>query len=219
MDANILFRTEDLEHMEQRFRTSFINSLSGFKSIALIGTMNPEGQHNLAVFNSLVHIGASPALMGIIVRPDSADRHTLNNIRQTGFYTINHIHSGIYRQAHQTSARYPENSSEFEATGLTPVLLTAFPAPFVAESRIRLGMELADILPIPLNGTHLVIGKIIHISVPENCICSDGYLDIEKAGSLTGTSLDGYHKTSRLERLTYAKPNQSVASVELKYRS
>lgn len=217
MDANILYRTEDLEHMEQRFRTTFINSLSGFKSIALIGTMNPAGQHNLALFNSLVHIGASPALMGMIVRPDSADRHTLTNIRQTGYYTINHIHPGMYRQAHQTSARYPENRSEFEVTGLTPIQLTAFPAPFVEESSIRLGMELADILPIPLNDTHLVIGKISHVYVPESCICTDGYLDIEKAGSMAGTSLDGYHKTSRLERLSYAKPDQPLSSVELNY--
>lgn len=87
---------------------------------------NKTGQTNLAIFNSLVHIGANPPLIGFVVRPDSAERHTLNNILETGFYTINHINENIYKQAHQTSARYPEEISEFAATGLNEQYLSNF---------------------------------------------------------------------------------------------
>ena len=46
--------------MEDRKRIALINSLSGFKSLNLIGTINNQGQTNLAIFNSVVHIGANP---------------------------------------------------------------------------------------------------------------------------------------------------------------
>lgn len=48
-------------NLEDRKRVSLINSLSGFKSLNLIGTINNnQGQTNLAIFNSVVHIGANP---------------------------------------------------------------------------------------------------------------------------------------------------------------
>ena len=105
MSDHKIIRTEDLEQMETRYRASFVNSLGGFKSVVLIGTKNNEGQENLAIFNSLIHIGANPALCAFIVRPDVSPRHTLENIIETGFYTINHLNSDIYKFAHQTSAR------------------------------------------------------------------------------------------------------------------
>ena len=98
------FSFVDLMGLEQRYRAAFVNSLSGFKSVALIGTKDANGQTNLAIFNSFVHIGANPPYIGFISRPDSVDRHTLSNIMETGYYTINHINESIFRQAHQTSA-------------------------------------------------------------------------------------------------------------------
>jgi hypothetical protein len=66
--------------METRYRASFVNSLGGFKSVVMIGSKNKKGQENLAIFNSLIHIGANPALCAFIVRPDVSPRHTLENI-------------------------------------------------------------------------------------------------------------------------------------------
>ena len=58
------FSSTDISQMEQRFRASFINSLGGFKSVVLVGTANESGETNLAIFNSLFHIGANPPLCG-----------------------------------------------------------------------------------------------------------------------------------------------------------
>ncbi|MCP9764375.1 flavin oxidoreductase [Lacihabitans soyangensis] len=208
MSDHKIIRTEDLEQMETRYRASFVNSLGGFKSVVLIGTKNKEGRENLAIFNSLIHIGANPALCAFIVRPDVSPRHTLENIIETGFYTINHLNTDIYKSAHQTSARYDRETSEFEATGLETEYLEGFFSPFVAESKVKFGCEFVQRINIELNGTSLIIGKIVQISVPEDCILEDGFVDIEKAGSLTVSGLDSYHSTSRLARLTYAKPNK-----------
>ena len=192
--------------MEQRKRAQFINSISGFRSVALIGTTDTNRQTNLAIFSSIVHLGSNPPLLSFIMRPDSVERHTLTNILETGFYTINHINAAIYEKAHQTSARYPKNVSEFDATGLTPVFKNDFVASFVAESHIQIGMEFKERLNININQTSMIIGEIKFVHYPSNCLLEDGFLDIEKAGTITSSGVDSYHTTQLLQKLEYAKP-------------
>ena len=69
--------------MEVRKRAAFINSLTGFKSASLIGTIDNNKKTNLSIFSSVFHLGSNPALVGFINRPDSVERHTLENILQT----------------------------------------------------------------------------------------------------------------------------------------
>jgi flavin reductase (DIM6/NTAB) family NADH-FMN oxidoreductase RutF len=211
--STIIHSNADILNMETRYRAAFINTLSGFKSAALIATVNEQGQTNCAVFNSVVHIGAHPPLLGFICRPDAVERHTLENIQSTGVYTINHIHEDIYVQAHQTSARYPKHISEFDATGLSPEYLNGFKAPFVKESTIKIAMQLKSIVPIAINGTLLVIGEIQSVNLPEDCMQSDGSVDIEKAGTVAISGIDTYHKTKRLAKLSYAKPNTTPTKI------
>ena len=201
-----LITDKELDQMEQRFRASFINSITGFKSVVLIGTKNKANQENLAIFNSIVHLGSNPALIGMIIRPDSVERHTLENIEETGFYTINHILESFVEQAHQTSARYPRNVSEFEASGLTPFYRNDFFAPFVKESTVQIGMEFKTKMNIPINNTLMIIGQIKSISLPEKAISTDGYIDLEITKTITNSGLDSYHRTERIVRLPYAKP-------------
>ena len=196
----------ELMEMEQRKRAHLINSVGGFKSVCLIGTADHSGNTNLAIFSSIVHIGANPPLICFIMRPDSVERHTLNNILETGVYTINHINEAIYRQAHQTSARYPKNISEFDAAGLTAVYKDDFKAPFVKDSVIQLAVNFKERIDLTINGTIMIIGEITALYFPGDCLYEDGYLDIEKAGTVSCTGLDSYHTTQRLQRLNYAKP-------------
>lgn len=208
------FSISDILNFEQRYRATFINSLGGFKSLVLIGSMNEKGQTNLAVFNSFFHLGASPPLFGFIVRPDSAERHTLTNILSNKEFTVNHVNESFYEQAHQTSARYPGDVSEFNATGLTTEYNNDFKAPFVAESAIKIGAQFERRVDINENGTILIIAKIVSVTLPENCLANDGYINLEKAGTLTCSGLDSYHKTTRIARLTYAKTNLPVTKLD-----
>lgn len=202
------FLQEDIDNLEKMFRTAFINSLGGFKSVVLVGTSNSEKQENLAVFNSLFHIGAHPALCGLIIRPSEVPRHTLNNILENKHYTINHITEEFYENAHQTSARYDQNESEFKAAKLTPEYKNGILAPFVKESKIQFACELQQKIDLEINGTTLLIGKIIYVSVPDNAVMKDGSIDLEKAGSITVSGLDSYHTATKIGRLSYAKKDK-----------
>ncbi len=197
---------EDIHAMEQRYRAAFINSLGGFKSLVLVGTADDQQATNLAVLNSLFHLGANPPLCGLIFRPDSVERHTLHNILNTGWYTINHVRESFYEAAHQTSARYPKEISEFDAVGLTPQWSTIAPVPYVAESQVKWLMKLQDSQELSINKTHLIIGEIMEVHLPEGVVASDGFIDLESSGTLTCSGLDSYHKTLKLARLPYAKP-------------
>ena len=199
--------------MEKQERVHLVNSLGGFKSVSLIGTIDNEGKTNLAVFSSLVHIGANPPLIAMIFRPSPPERNTLNNLLETGFYSINHINQNIYQQAHQTSARYEVGISEFDETGLTPIFKNEFKAPFVKESLVQIGMAFREKIDITINNTIMVIGEIIQIYIPEDCLHKDGFIDLEKANTITCSGLDSYHKTLQLDRLSYAKPNKEITSL------
>jgi flavin reductase (DIM6/NTAB) family NADH-FMN oxidoreductase RutF len=207
------FRLNDILALEKQTRTNLINSIGGFKSVGLVGTQNQLGQTNLSIFSSIVHIGAHPPLIGLIFRPGNPMRDTLANILETEFYTINHINEAILSQAHQTSAHYPPDQSEFEAVGLTPAYEASIPAPFVAESTIQIGVQFKEKLEITSNNTQLVVGEIVFIKVPEDCLGIDGFVYLEKANTLTCSGLDAYHSANILDRFSYAKPNKDLTSL------
>jgi flavin reductase (DIM6/NTAB) family NADH-FMN oxidoreductase RutF len=190
--------------MGSHYRAKFINSLSGFKSVNLIGTQDLNGQGNVAIFSSVVHLGASPALVGFVMRPDNGSRHTLDNIINVGHYTINQVSADLYHSAHQSSANYKKDQSEFTELGLSPHYTGNIKAPFVKESRLKYAVQLKEIIQIPLNNTKFIIGEITHVICDSTVIKDDGYIDIEAIETVTVSGLDSYHKSERLTRLSHA---------------
>jgi flavin reductase (DIM6/NTAB) family NADH-FMN oxidoreductase RutF len=200
------FNSLAVEQMERRYRATFINSLLGFKYVTLVGTINEAGVTNLALFNSVFHLGANPPLLGMVVRPVRPENDTFNNIKATGQYTLNNVLPYFYKQAHQASAAYPSGVSEFEACGLTPHYEEDFKPPFVAEATIKLAMQLREIMPMQVNGTTIVIGEIMNIIMDDALIAADGYVDQMEAGTISVSGLDSYFTAQPLGRLPYAKP-------------
>ena len=207
------YNLAQIQSWDRFYRGNFINSLSGFKSASLIGTINKAGQTNLAIFSNIVHIGAAPPLIGFINRPIAATPHTIANIQATGQYTINNITKNIVAQAHQTSAKYDSNVSEFEAVGLTPIFKEGCIAPFVAESNLQYNLNLVEIIPITHNNTYLVIGAVQNVYVQNENIGADGFICLEKAGSIATLGIDGYYTCNQIARFEYAKPDEKTKKI------
>lgn len=208
------YSAADIQSWERFYRANFINSLTGFKSVSLIGTADKNGNTNLGIFSSIVHIGSDPALVGYINRPRKAAPHTLANIEATGIYTINHIHPDYLEQAHQTSAKYPAEVSEFEAVGLTPEYANNITAPFVKESRVKYALTLQQVIPISLNDTFLVIGKIEYVHLAGDYLSADGFIHLHKANTICSNGIDSYYSTNPLTRFEYAKPGNKPQKIE-----
>ena len=185
-----------------------INAITGIKPANLIGSQNAQGQYNLAVFSSVVHLGSNPALIGFVLRPyDKVPRHTWQNIQATGHYTINHVPATHTEAAHYTSAKFPQEVSEFERCGFTPEIIPGIEAPFVAESQLKMALSFETAIEIPLNGTTLVIGKIIHLSIPDEFIDPAGELDLQRAQSTGISGLNSYYSLEKIGQYPYVRLN------------
>ena len=195
--------------MDKIFRLNLINSCTGFKSANLLGTKSLNGVSNVAVFSSITHLGSNPPLIGFILRPTSVPRDTYRNIKDTGVFTVNHIYSDIIEDAHHTSAKYPDEVSEFTKTDLEEEFLGDFPAPFVKGAKIRLGCKFLNAYEIKENDTLLLVSAIEHVFIADQDIQQqDGWLKLENANTVAINGLDGYATTSLLDRYAYARPKK-----------
>ncbi len=199
------FSLDRIMDMEQRYRATLLNIVSGFKAANLIATRNAEGLTNVAIFNSVVHIGANPPYLGFILRPLEAARHTYDNIQATGQFTINLVSTEMIKVAHQTSAKYPEGVSEFEACGLTPQYTTQHKAPYVMESPLKLGLHFEEEHLIKANDTRLIVGKVVEMLLPPVLIQEDGFLDLQKLSGVSVAGLDAYYTPVFTKRMPYAR--------------
>ncbi len=204
----MLLTANQILELDQIKRLNLINSITGVKPANLIGTYNKTKQSNLAIFSSVVHLGSNPALLGFITRPsEKVPRHTLDNIIKTEYFTINHVPTSMIKQAHQTAAKYPKNESEFKQCGFTEAVINDFPAPFVKEATIQIGLKLTEILPIKINQTQMVIGQIQILQIDDQSVSEEGYINLEQAGTAGISGLNSYYKLQYLESFPYARPD------------
>jgi len=201
------YSRSDIDQMEKIFRLNLINSCTGYKSANLLGTKSTTGAPNVAVFSSITHLGSNPPLIGFVLRPTTVPRDTYKNIKETGVFTVNHIHSQIIEDAHHTSAKYPREVSEFSQTQLEEEYLDDFYAPYIKGAKIRMGCRFLNEYEIKENDTLLLVSEIEHIYISDtNIQQEDGWLSLSNADTVTINGLDGYAKTELLERFSYARP-------------
>lgn len=206
--SNVYYTGDDLARMDRKTRLKLINAVTGIKPGNLVGTVNNEGQTNLSVFSSVVHLGADPALVAMIVRPvEEVPRHTYNNILETGYYTINHIEHSFVENAHYTSAKFDQNVSEFDRCGLTDEFFEDFKAPFVKESRIKMGVHFIQDIEIPQNRTRLIVGEIQLLIYPEDVLV-DGHMDLEISRSIGISGLNSYYEVKKIATYPYARVHE-----------
>ena len=180
---------EELDNLHHIYRINLINSCSGYKSANLIGTKSSNGIENVAVFSSVTHIGSNPPMLGFFCRPTTVLRNTYENIKSTGYYTINHIHFPILEDAHHTSAKYDAQISEFDKTNLISEYKNEFNAPFVKGTPLQLAMEYVEEYFIKANDTILVIGKIIGLHLNDDLLEDDGFINLSNSQKRYGVTM------------------------------
>jgi len=200
------FSHENISELEHLYKINLINSCSGFKSANLIGTKSLDGIENVAIFSSVTHLGSDPPLLGVFMRPTTVARNTYDNIKETGFYTLNHVHESIVSEAHHTSAKYDKQISEFDVTSLKAEYKSGIDTPFVETAPVQMHMEFIEEYNIKSNGTILVIGKIKNLFIQNHLLETDGFVNLSKAQVVTINGLDGYAIPELKERHAYQRP-------------
>ena len=200
------FTRKDIDDMDYLFRINLINSISGYKSANLIATKSGDGYENVAVFSSITHIGSNPPLIGFFLRPTTVTRNTYDNIKETGVYTINHIHNAILEDAHHTSAKYPKSISEFSVTNLKPEYKGIHKVPFVASAPIQMLMKYVEEYHISANNTILVIGEVQELYVKDSMLENDGFINLSSGNIAAINGLDGYSIPNLKKRFEHQRP-------------
>ena len=194
-----------IDQLDRVTRLKIINSVTGIKPGNLIGTIGENGATNLAVFSSIIHLGSNPSLLGFISRPQTEEvGHTLRNILQTEFYTINHIHPEFVEKAHYTSAKFSSDVSEFDACNLSEEYINHFKAPFVQESIFKMGLRFKEALDIKLNGTVLVIGEIEELVIADKAFVNED-IDLEASEGVGISGLNTYYALKKIDSYPYAR--------------
>ncbi|WP_281846653.1 flavin reductase family protein [Olleya namhaensis] len=202
------FNLKQIQELEHLYKINLINSCSGFKSANLIGTKSNNGQENVAVFSSVTHVGSNPPLLSFFCRPTTVTRHTYDNIKNTGVYTINHIDLDNFEDAHHTSAKYDQSVSEFDMTGLESEYKDNCKAPFVKGAPIQLEMKFVEEYLIKANNTILLIGEIQGLHINGDLLQDDGFINLSKANIAAINGLDGYTIPRLEKRLEYQRPRK-----------
>ena len=200
------FNSESLDSLNKIYRINLINSITGYKSANLLGTISKKGVENVAIFSSITHLGSNPALLSFFVRPNVVPRDTYKNIKEKKIFTVNHISQEKIDDAHHTSAKYKEEISEFEKTNLQSEYKSNWGAPFVKDSAIQLGCKYVNEYYLKENGCSLIIASIEIIFIKEGLLQNDGWVELSKGNVVTVNGLDAYALPKTLKRLKYARP-------------
>jgi flavin reductase (DIM6/NTAB) family NADH-FMN oxidoreductase RutF len=210
----IHYTKDDIINLPRLNRMHLINSSGGIKSANLIGSIAENGKTNLAIFNSVIHLGSNPPMLSFMLRPTTVERHSYTNFTTNTEFTVNHIHEDFIDKAHQTSAKYDKDISEFSEVGLSEEYLEDFKAPFVKESKVKMGCKFVNEYFIKEHACRLIVGEIQHLLIEDNIQNKDGFLDLTKAKSAGIIGLDGYVKTELMKRFEYARPNQKLKPLQ-----
>ncbi len=207
------FTKDELFIMSKVPRLNLLNCITGYKSANLIATVSKEGISNVAIFSSVTHLGSEPPLIGFILRPTTVPRVTYKNIKETGYFTVNHITSAMIADAHHTSSSYEESISEFDKTNLEAEYIENNKFPFVKGSPVKLFCKYLNEYKIEENGCLHIIASVEELYVEDNLLHEDNWIQLDRGNVVAINGLDGYAVPKIKDRFQYARPDQPTKSM------
>jgi len=151
------------------------------RPIGWASTVSRAGVTNLAPFSFFTVVCVVPPMISLTIgrSPDGGEKDTLRNIRETGEFCFNVVTESVWKEMVVSANGFPEDESEFTATGLTPVPGVKVAAPRVREVPIHFECKLDRIIELGPNRHALVIGEVVYFHVDPACM-TGGYIDMTK---------------------------------------
>ena len=178
-----------------------ISSISP-RPIAFVGSVDSNGQHNLAPFSFFNGFGANPPIIGFspaLSGRTGLPKDTLLNIKETKEFTISVVTKDIIEQVSLSSCEYPKNIDEFSMAGLSKFKTELISSPGVKESPIIMECKLVDIIELgnlPASG-NLILGEILLLHIDENILNKDNKIDSEKINHIGRSGKNWYVESNK----------------------
>ena len=71
-----------------------------------------------------------------------------------------------------------------------------------------MGMQLVDTIPIPQNGTIMVIGEIVFLNLPSEIVGEGHEIDLSKANGIGISGLNSYYELKKIAKYPYARVDE-----------
>ncbi len=155
------------------------------RPIAFASTVDEQGRANLAPYSFFNCFSSNPPILVFSSNrrvSNNTTKDTLRNIEQTREVVINVVNYSIVRQMALASIDYPEEVSEFEKSGLTPVK-SDLVRPFrVEESPAQMECKVQQIIPLGEEGGagHLIICEVVRMHLREEVLDENGKINPHK---------------------------------------
>lgn len=155
------------------------------RPIAFVSTVDENGVQNLAPYSFFNAFSSNPPIVVFSSNrrgSDNTTKDTLHNIKVTGECVINAVNFSIVRQMAVASVDFPEEVSEFEKTGLTPIPSDLVKPFRVAESPAHMECKIKEIITLGDQGGagHLIICEVVRMHISEDVLTDRNRIDPHK---------------------------------------
>lgn len=149
------------------------------RPIGWIGSKGRDGSLNLAPYSFFNAISDRPKM---VMFSSSGRKDSLRNVEETGCFTANFVSHDLADAMNASSAPAQYGVSEFELSGLTPVIGKLVDAPYVDEAYAVLECKVTEVMsPKTLSGNpsenYVVFGEVVGIHIADSAI-RDGRFDV-----------------------------------------
>lgn len=195
------FREFDLTKVSIPERQELLLSAVAPRPIALTGTMDAQGRHNLAPFSFFNAFGSNPATIAIspaLGGRDGLPKHTYLNILATGEFSISIVSHALVEKSNWASYPFPLGVDEFEEAGLTKLPSLKIKPPGVAESPCVLECKFIQCIELggkPGSG-NLMIGEVVFMRFREDVFNSGGHIDPMQMDQVARMGQDWYTRAN-----------------------
>jgi flavin reductase (DIM6/NTAB) family NADH-FMN oxidoreductase RutF len=128
--------TVDFRRLSPRDRYKLMIGTVTPRPIALVTTVNLEGQMNAAPFSFFNCLSADPPILalGVENHPDMSFKDTALNIRLTEVFTVNIVSHKIAEAMHICAVPFKPERDELKAAGLTAMPGTMVTSPWIKQA-------------------------------------------------------------------------------------
>jgi flavin reductase (DIM6/NTAB) family NADH-FMN oxidoreductase RutF len=171
----------DLSKLSSHESYSLLTNLIAPRPIALVSTIDSEGNSNLSPFSFFNIFSSNPPI--VIFSPlrrirDNTTKHTLDNVVEHPEVVINIVTKDIIGQSSLASADYEKDVDEFIKSGFTKQSARVVKPPMVFEAKAKLECRVVEIKPLGREGGagNLVICEVVYMHICDD-VFENGKLD------------------------------------------
>ena len=210
-----MIKTIDITNGETDGLYKYLSSAITPRPIALVSTIDKNGNKNLAPFSFFNIFSVNPPIM--IFSPVKSARFgnnkdTLENVKQIRECVIGLVNENIAQQVSLASCSFDKDINEFEKAGLIEVKSDLVKPSRISESPINFECKVNDIITLGDEGGagNLVLAQILKIHIDKYILDVNEDIDPFKLNIVSRYGGDWYGKTTKDSLYKIAKPISKV---------